>query len=202
MDSVAQSQAAGAGSGILLALGVWALAVVAAVIATLQRHQAVKQLREQLAELERKVTPPVAAPTPTRTGPSFGATFYQESPSPLAGAFAWPGALPTLLAAVLAVAGAALLLMSARGDRSGEARLAADVSQLKASHDSLLIAVTSLRDTVRLAAQEGPSSTSPARPQPDASPIKRVTTASREARSSRKSAITPAPAIPPAPVLP
>ncbi len=151
MDTLLASQPAAAGVSPMLILAVWTAAIVAAVVATIRRTTAAGELRDQLRELERKLAAPVGA-NPTRATPSFGAAFYEATPSPLAGLLAWPGAVPTVLAAVLAVGGAGLMLTGSNrhaDDRAGDRR---QLLGLQASHDSLMVMVQDLRDSLRVLA--------------------------------------------------
>ena len=202
MDTLIQSQTTGAGTGAFLAVAVWAAAIVAAVIATVQRAQGTREILERMGEVERSIKalsePARPAVAPSRTSAKFGAALYQESPSPIAGLLSWPGAALTLVAALLGLAGGGLLLVSARGGSEMGARYQQQLGQLRVSQDSLLLLVQGLRDSARIASER--ANTSPASTRAATAPAAKpapLATASREA-PSRKSAVLPkAPALDP-----
>lgn len=172
MDTLLASQPAAAGVSPILILAVWAAAIIAAVVATVRRARGAGELRDQLRELERKLaapSPPMR-PNPARATPSFGATFYQATPSPLDGLLAWPGAVPTLLAAVLALGGAGLMVSGASSHTDGGTGYRQQLIGLQASHDSLTVMLKDLRDSLRVLAaapvarKQAATSAEPTRP--------------------------------------
>jgi hypothetical protein len=196
MDTLLSSQPAGPGISATLILAVWAAAIVAAVVATVQRARGAGEVREQIRELERKLVAPVAPvrAVPSRATPSFGATFYESTPSPLEGLFAWPGAVPTILAAVLALGGAGLMVAGSRSRADDGAGYRRQLIGLQASHDSLALMVRDLRDSLRVAAAV-PAATAARRPSASTEQARPLATAMRT-RSSQGTAIPRAPAVP------
>jgi hypothetical protein len=200
MDTLLHSQPAGAGVSPMLTLALWAAAIIFAVVATVQRARGASELREKLRELEQKLAAPAVPVAPARGNsgratPSFGATFYESSPSPLQGLLAWPGAVPTVLAAVLAVGGAGLMVAGSRGDADDGAGYRRQLSGLQASHDSLAVMVKDLRDSLRVVAA-APTAVTVRKPATaPAEPTKPLATAMRS-RSPQGAAIPRAPAAP------
>lgn len=202
MDTLIQSQSTSAGVGSILAIVVWAAAIVAAVIAAVQRAQGTREIRERMGEVERSIkalTEPVrpAAP-PTRTSAKFGAALYQESPSPIASLLSWPGATLTLVAALLGLAGGGLLLASGRSGSSADAQYQRQLGQLRASQDSLVLLVQGLRDSVRIASEKANSSLASTRAAtaPTAKPA-RLASATREVPSQKSAVLPKAPRLDP-----
>jgi hypothetical protein len=182
-------------------LAVWAVAIVAAVIAAMQRAQGTGEMREQLKELERRtaslVEPERPAAASSRATPKFGAVFYESTPSRFEGLLSWPGAVPTIVAAVLALASGGILLARRSTDGGQQARYQQQLMTLRASHDSLALLVQGLRDSVRAVQAPAQTASAPARAANPAGSGSKGRPAPAQERT-RTAAIPPAPKILPA----
>jgi hypothetical protein len=133
----------------LLPLLIWAMAIGAAVLASLQRAGETARLRAELAELRESSAQAARAAgrAGRRTGPMFAALYQEQPDTGLGGSGA---ILATVAAALLGLAGGGLLWRDATGHGRAPVGAPAELARVQHTQDSLGAVVGQLHDSLRL----------------------------------------------------